>query len=488
MISAIGSFVAKAFRRLCPDPFVIVILLTFLTVALALLWGPFKGAPADRSKFTLLFDAWLGESGLWRFLGFSMQISLILVTGHALASTQPVSRLVDALAGVPRSTRQAAALIGGVACLTGILHWGLSLIVGALLAREVARSLHERGVRAHYPLLVASGYTGLLVFHGGLSGSAPLSVTTDSNAAKVLASEVVAQLGGGIGLERTLFSPLNFFVTGGLLVLIPVLLVLLTPRDEAEFQGIDRFDVAPRFRSKVVAERTTAASIPERVDRSPIVAWMLAVPLFLAALRYCYMAGVKGLADPAQLENFGALALTLAGVKSVGLNEINLFMFALGLLLHGSPRAYMEAAEDGASGAAGIIIQFPLYGGIMAMMSISGLDRLIAEKFVEIGNPTTLPALTFFSACVIGLFVASGGGQWGIQGPIALQTAFAENIDPAKMVMAVAYGDQVPNMLQPFWALPLLGITGVKARDIVGYTTVVMLAAFAWITIGLVVF
>jgi len=486
MISAIGSVVAKAFRHTCPDPYVIVILLTAVTVALGVLTG-FPGAPAEMSagdKFVRLFDAWTGPKGLWFFLPFSMQMALILVTGHALASTRPVQRMVDGLAGIPKSARSAAGLVGATAVLTGIIHWGLSLIVGALLARETARSLHERGIKAHYPLLAAAGYTGLLVFHGGMSGSAPLSVTTEANAAKVLSSEMVQQLNGGIGLERTLFSPMNLFITGGLLIIVPALLVLLTPRREEEFQGIDQFDVKPKFDATPL--ELARATVPERLDHSRMVAWLLAIPMIAGALRGCYGMGLA--AAGAGAADMNIVSLTLLGARSIGLNEINMLMFGAGMLLHANPRQYMAAAEEGASGCAGIVIQFPLYGGIMAMMSTAGLDKQIADWFAAQGSAATLPAMTFFSACIIGLFVASGGGQWGIQGPIALQTAFAKGIAPEKMVMAVAYGDEVPNMLQPFWALPLLAITGVKARDIVGYTTVVMLAAFGWITLGLVIF
>jgi len=163
-------------------------------------------------------------------------------------------------------------------------------------------------------------------------------------------------------------------------------------------------------------------------------------------------------------------------------------MLALGLILHGSPRAYMDAVTEAARGCAGIIIQFPLYAGIMAMMVVSGLVGAVAERFVSVGNETTIPVLSYLSAGVVNLFVPSGGGQWGIQGQIALETGLAAGIEPGKMIMAVAYGDQLTNMLQPFWALPLLGITGCKARDIVGYTAVVMVFAGVWMAIGLLVF
>jgi short-chain fatty acids transporter len=155
-------------------------------------------------------------------------------------------------------------------------------------------------------------------------------------------------------------------------------------------------------------------------------------------------------------------------------------MFALGLLLHGSARSYVRAVEDGAAGCAGIIVQFPIYGGIMAMMSASGLTRRFSEWMSAGATQETLPALTFVAATLVGLFVPSGGAQWSIQGPIALDSGLRLGVDPGAMVMAVGYGDELANMLQPFWALPLLAITGVKARDIVGYTAVVMLVAGLW--------
>lgn len=163
-------------------------------------------------------------------------------------------------------------------------------------------------------------------------------------------------------------------------------------------------------------------------------------------------------------------------------------MLMLGLLLHGTPRRYVRAVEQAASGCAGIILQFPLYAGIMGLMAGSGLTAQMASAIADTSSPTTLPLFTFVSAGVVNLFVPSGGGQWAVQGPIAMHAAADAGVNPAKMVMAVAYGDQLTNMLQPFWALPLLAITGVKARDIVGYTAIVMVVAAAWMAAGLLLF
>jgi short-chain fatty acids transporter len=175
------------------------------------------------------------------------------------------------------------------------------------------------------------------------------------------------------------------------------------------------------------------------------------------------------------------------GAMNIQINEINALMFALGLILHGSPRAYMLAVEDGARDCGAIIVQFPIYAGIMSLMKVSGMIETLTDAFIRLGDARTLPAMSFVSATLVGLFVPSGGAQWGLQGPIALQASANAGLDPGAMLMSVAYGDELANMLQPFWALPLLAITGAKAREIVGYTAIAMIVAGAWMMIGLLI-
>ncbi|MFG0283981.1 MAG: short-chain fatty acid transporter [Phycisphaerales bacterium JB039] len=459
MISRLGLALSEFFRKTAPDPFALAVILTIVAGALAFSLGDFPNQPEGIGAGAYLLDAWRAGDGLWRFLAFSMQMCLILVTGHALAASRPMKRLIDSLSSLPRSGAAGAAMVGLVAAVLGLVNWGLGLIAGALLAREVGRALHRRGVRAHYPLLVAAGYMGMLVWHGGLSGSAPLSVTTPDGASKVLPDEAMLALGdAGISLDQTLLSPLNIVVCAGLLLLVPLALWLLAPRAGDPVREIAEFDCAGDER----AAPPPPVTVPELLDRTPPLAWLLAIGLLAAFARY-------GQVD---------------GFTSVGLNEVNVAMLALGLLFHGSLASYAGAVEEGARGCAGIIIQFPLYAGIMAMLSASGLIQRFAEALAA-GGQTGVPLLTFLSAAVVNIFVPSGGGQWGIQGPIALEAGHVVGVAPGKMVMAVAYGDQLTNMLQPFWALPLLAITGAKARDIVGYTAVVMLAAGAWMALCL---
>jgi short-chain fatty acids transporter len=459
MISTLGLRISAVFRRLAPDPFVLAILLTLLTFALAL-------ALTDTTPAALV-DTWGGPAGVWSLLAFAMQMALILVTGHALAASPPVSSLLDRLSSLPRSGAQAAALVALVACVLAVLNWGLGLIAGALMARRVGQAMARKGVAAHYPLLAAAGYTGLMVWHGGFSGSAPLKVTTARDIAEVFGSNAPI---APISLADTLFSPLNLFVTGGLVVLTPLFIGRLAPRDAKHIEPADRFvPAAPPPTPAEAAEHKPF--IPRLLEDSPLVTVALVALIGWWAWRF-YL--------PREGHTSGLLSLSP--------DSVNLTMLLLGLVCHGTPARYLRAVEDAARGCAGIIIQFPLYAGIMGMMKASGLTALLADSIAAGSTPATLPLLTFVSAGIVNLFVPSGGGQWAVQGPIAVRAALDAGVDPAKMVMAVAYGDQLTNMLQPFWALPLLAITGAKARDIVGYTAIIMLVAAAWIALGLIIF
>lgn len=471
MISRLGLRIAAVFRATAPDPFVIAILLTGLTALLALAIGfrpdgASQVAPMAERAWSLL-DAWGVKGGLWSLLAFGMQMCLILVTGHALAESRPVAAGLRRLAALPQSGAQAAALVAGAACLAGVVNWGLGLIVGAILARDVGRSAAARGVRVHYPLLAAAGYMGLLVFHGGISGSAPLAMSSLEGAKKVLGAEQVLKLGvQPIGLDETLGSTLNLFVTGGMLILLPALFALLTPRDTRECRGAGDYIREAEAAPTGAEAAEPGGLIPEWLERTPWLVIGLGLALALAVGRFAY----------------------LNGAWQIGFDQVNMAMLALGLLLHGSARSYLRSLEAAASGCAGIILQFPIYAGIMAMMTASGLTRIFAEAITAHATSGDLSALTFGAATLVGLFVPSGGAQWSIQGPIALQTGTALGVDHAHLVMAVAYGDELANMLQPFWALPLLAITGVKARDIVGYTAIAMVVAGAWMAMGLLVF
>jgi len=474
MVSALGLRVSRVFRRYIPDPFVLALLLTLLTAALSLAFGDFPGRSAGTwgARATLLLDSWRSsESGLWRFLAFSMRMCFVLVTGHAIACSPPVRHLLDRMGMLARSARQGAALVAFGACVASLINWGLGLVAGAILALSVARSLHRRGITAHYPLLVGCGFAGFMMWHGGLSGSAPLTMASESamrSAMPPYTIELLAGqgLGAGIPLDLTIFSPLNLGVTLGLLILIPLSAAFLCPTDPRDIVTIAK--CAPGRLAENHDEPETSQepwSLADWLEKSPLIAWLAALPLLAAVWRF----GVT------------------SELKRFGIDEVNVTMFGVGLILHGSVRSYLAAADEGAKACGGIILQFPLYGGILAMLVASGLDRQLASMFVAAGTERTLPLVVFLIAGVLNFFIPSGGGQWAVQGPVALAAGAHLGVDPGKLVLAVAYGDQITNMLQPFWALPLLAITGARARDIVGYSSLMMCAAGVWIALALLV-
>ncbi len=424
-----GQLFVRFAQRWMPDPFIFAILLTFLTYLVALVSTP-HGALE-------LIGFW--GDGFWAFLEFGMQMCLILVTGHALAEAPPIKRVLQWLADRPQSPTQAIALVAVAACSAAWLNWGFGLIVGALLARDVGRKCREKGVAAHYPILGAAGYAGLGIWHGGLSGSAPLTVADEGHS---LFEKV-----GVIPLTETVLTPANVVLTLLLLAVIPLVLSGLQP-EQPETCHLDD----PQPSEEVEGDPTPA----QRLDGAPALAW--AVVLF-------------------------GLAWLVARTPALGLNTVNFLFLVLGMALHGSPKAYSRAIGVATSGVSGIILQFPFYAGIMGIMQSSGLIALIASGFVT-ASETIFAAtgvqvfylLSFLSAGLVNLFVPSGGGQWIVQGPIVVEAAQALKLNEPLAIMAIAYGDQWTNMLQPFWALPLLAITGLEARQLIGYTIPVMLA------------
>ena len=431
MIERLGNRMTDWAQRWVPDPFVFAVALTGVTFGLALL-------VTDAGLWQAV-DGW--GKGFWELLAFGMQMCIVLVTGHALASSTPVKRGITWLADRPRTARSAVAMVAAVAAVCGLLNWGLGLIAGALLARETAVRGQARGLQVHYPLLAAAGYVGLLVWHGGFSGSVPLLIATEGH---FLEKSI-----GVIPIRATLFSPLNLTVAVALLVLIPVVSAALHPKDRVKTAR--DFDVDVEETSE---EADEGGSPARRIERSRIVS---------------LVAGALGIA-------FLVRTVWVSGFHP-NLNLVNLAFLSLGLLLHKHPAAYVAAVADGAKACAGIILQFPFYGGIMGVMKYTGLMTAMAAAATHHVGPALYPLVTFLSAGLVNLFVPSGGGQWAVQGPIAVEAARMLHLSLPRTAMAVAFGDEWTNMLQPFWALALLGITRLRAGDIMGYTVIYLVVA-----------
>ncbi|MBN3832261.1 TIGR00366 family protein [Burkholderia sp. Ac-20344] len=440
MIQRISRFFTQVVHRVLPDPLIFAILLTIVTFALA-----FGLTPNTPVQLTTMWG-----SGFWNLLAFSMQMVMILVTGHALASSPPVKRMLVALASTARTPGQGVMLVTFVGALACAINWGFGLVLGAMLAREVAR----RVAGSDYRLLVASAYMGFLSWHGGLSGSVPLVAATKGNP--------MEKTIGLIPVSHTIFTGYNAFITIGLIVMLPFLARMMMPKP-GDVVSVDPALLAepPSVERQLGPDATFAERMEESRALSVLVAALCAAFLVLKFVQ-------KGFA--------------------LDIDTVNLAFLAAGILLHRTPMAYARAVAGAARGASGIMIQFPFYAGIQALMDHSGLAGVITKWFVDIANVHTFPLLAFLSSAVINFAVPSGGGHWVVQGPFVMPAAQALGADLGKAAMAIAYGEAWTNMAQPFWALPALAIAGLGVRDIMGYCVTTLLFSGVVFVAGMYLF
>ena len=445
------SLIEKTFKYLLPTPFTIAILLTLVTFILALLLTPCESSLQERSGELLSF--W--ERGMWNppLLVFAIQMMLMLVLGHALALTRTVDRIIRYATKFCTSTAVAAGIVTFLTIMVSLFNWGLGLIFGAILARKVGEHAERNNIRLNYPLVGAAGYSGLMVWHGGISGSAPIKVSEEGHITELMSGlmpqEQLAALPDPVLFSETIFGTMNIVAALLVLIALPAFMYLIGRKVKSERTLVPNIEV--KFNKE--------EDLPKGVgylDRFKL--FPLSIGIII--IGYLMYAAIDQFSD--------------RGLGFINPNFINLMLIGLCLILHRSIIAFLKAIDSAIGGASGILIQFPLYFGIMGIMSSSGLVSVFSDFFVSISNETTFPVFTFISAGIVNIFVPSGGGQWGVQGPIILNAAAELGVSIPKSIMALAYGDQLTNMLQPFWALPLLGITGLKAKQILPYTVVLM--------------
>jgi len=438
---------ALILENILPSPFSLAILLTLFTGFLSLFFIPDSVSIGEK----LLLPATYFTKGIWDLLSFAMQMMLILVLGHVLALTPVVKRLIELLIRQIRTNASAALFVSFFTVTLAFLNWGLGLIFGAIFAREIAGNFQKNNKPLNYPLIAAAGYSGLMIWHGGLSGSAPLKIAEPGH---FLIDKI-----GVISTEQTLFSPMNITVTIAALILIPLFFY---------FFGKIKFLPTTTNLSKTPTERTALKPAGmEKIDFSRWFSMTFALFLFSGLLYSFFFSN----------ENTG-----------INLNIINLFLLASGLLLHKNVHNFLSSVTTAIRSASGILIQFPIYAGIMGIMKYSGLLTSVTDVFISISTAHSFSYFTFLIAGIVNFFVPSGGGQWAVQGPVIVEAAQQLHVAIPKAVMALAYGDQLTNMMQPFWALPLLGITGLKAKQIFPYTFLLMLLGFIIFSVALLIF
>ncbi|WP_313233151.1 short-chain fatty acid transporter [Tissierella praeacuta] len=446
MFKKLTNVFVSLVQKYLPDAFLFAIFLTIITLVLGV-------AFTGQSLLTMV-NHW--GNGVWALLAFSMQMALVLVTGHTLASSKVFKGTLKRMAKLAKTPTQAIMAVSFVSAVACWINWGFGLVIGALYAKELAKEVDD----VDYRLLIASAYSGFLVWHGGISASIPLTLATD-------AATNAAQTRGAIDYivptTQTIFSTLNLIISGVLVLTLPLINRAMHPER--------RLTVAVDKNLLVDLEEGSSFSVnntpADKVENNPIVN----IIVFMLGMTYIVMHFINKGFD-------------------LNLNIVNLIFLTFGILFHRTPRRFIHAFGEAAKGAGPILLQFPFYAGIMGMMTgtISegaSLAGVISNWFVSISTERTFPLFTFWAAGIVNFFVPSGGGQWAVQAPIMMPAGLSLGVPAAKTAIAIAWGDAWTNMIQPFWALPALGIAGLGARDIMGFCLMDLLYSGVVISLAL---
>lgn len=445
MIRRFTELCVKFVQRFVPDPFLFAVLLTFIVVILDFIF-------VRNASIMGIVSAWY--NGVWganNIFTFALQMTLILVTGYTLAQTPPVRRLLARIARIPKNQVQAAIITFLTAGIASLLNWGLGLVVGAVLAREIAKRLRT----LHFGYIVAAAYMGYMVWTCGFSSSIALANTDAASSLNIIYKLTQHT----VSFSDSIFQPYSWLPVLATLIIIPLVLKFMAPKD-IHVPSLESLEEETLVEEKTVQEKTFAQKLES--------AWILNVVLAVACFSYFV---------------YSKFALNI--------NSVVMLFTALGLLFHWTPIRFIKAFTESAKAAGSLLLQYPLYGGVMALMAytpadtIAPLQTVISTAIVSGATQTTLPFLNYLGSIIISLFVPSGGGHWGVQGPVTIQSAVQMGLTSpkylGKLSMSVAFGEQVANMIQPFWALPVLALAKLGIRDMMGFTVVAFI-------VGLILF
>ena len=450
-VQRFGEAIADRGERWMPSPFLFAILLTYVA-AIAAIFS--EGASVHE-----VARSWYG--GFWALLQFAMQMVIILVTGCVVAYHPRVRAGILRLIRLPKNGRQAVVLVGLGSMLTGWISWGLGLIFGAILAREMGKLAAKEGMAVHYPLLAVAGYMGISLTWGwGLSSSAGLLQATDGNV--FMEQGIVDRV---IPATEWVFHSYPLILTGLALVFASIMLYLLAPPKE-NCRGINHY-VDPR--EEVVSSPTKPPhpdvnpTLADRIDNSRVLGGIIAsvgIYLFIEAF------------------------LT-QGLGALDLNVFNFGFLMIGLILYSNPSRYLKEFQDAVKGSAGVILLFPFYAGIIGIMTGTGLVDTMTESLLSIATTETFAITAWITGGILNVFVPSAGGEWAIIGGPMMLAGAELGIPHGQTIAAYAVGDAHTNLLNPFWAIPLLAITGLRARDMFGYAITMMLLLTPFVAIVL---
>lgn len=418
-------------------PFGLVLLLTVISFGAAV--GVMDGGTLSIKSIFELANYWY--SGMFGLLAFTLQMMMVLSLGYALSVFGPVNRLLVHLSSLPKNLTGGVLSVASLTMLAGLFNWGFGLVIGAVFSRMVHEALVSKKLNSNGGLLAASGYLGMAVWHGGLSGSAPLAVADSGH---FLKNQI-----GIISVDQSIFSEFNFKITGGLVVvflLISFFLAKFSTEADSRYPGVS-------FKPIELG----------RQDQLGLIAGFLVLLTLL-------------------MVTFGS---EFGFLQRFSLNWVIFLFLGLVLIFYRSIANITESVGQGLKASVDIFIQFPFYAGILGILTGSGLIRDFSIFLQTHADAESFPLISFSAAALTNLLVPSGGGQWAIQGQIFMGASQSFELDLGKMVMVFSFGDQITNLLQPFWALPLLSITGVPIRRIFPYTLIYFLGGFCFLLLGI---
>jgi short-chain fatty acids transporter len=440
MLQKLASASTRWSTRWVPDAWVIAVILTIVAYGLGLI---FTKATAFQ-----LVQNW--GSGFWVLLSFGMQMCLIIMTGYILATTPIFSRLLNGLAGLPKSNKGAIAMMALVSMGLAWVNWGLSIVGSAVFVRFLVRK--QKGV--DYRLLVATAYLGLgTMWHSGLSASAPLLVATPKH---FLEKDI-----GIIPITETIFHPFNLLLALAVLVALTIAGPLMHPRKEETFEADPElikeagFEAPPKPKP---ADMTPALW----VEHSPIINIIVAASGIIWLVWY-----------------FGK-----NGWAGINLDVVNFVFLVIGILLHWTPASFLKAAMEGGSFIWGVVVQFPFYAGIFGIIKFSGLAEVMGDWFTAIATKETYPFIVMWYSGILNYIVPSGGAKWAVEAPYIMAAGKTLGVSGPMTVIAYAWGDMITDVIQPFWAIPLLGVAKLNFRDIMGYCMIYFIIYMVIISAG----
>ncbi|HEX6997273.1 MAG TPA: TIGR00366 family protein [Gammaproteobacteria bacterium] len=426
LLASVGLRLSDWFEKWFPDAFA----LALTAVAIVFLACLAAGS-------SVLDTAQRFGTGFWDLIAFTMQMSMIIVTGYAVATSPPVYRVIRRLAAVPRTGRGAAAYVGLFSMLSSLISWSFSLIFSALLAREVAHRV--RG--ADYRAIGAAAYLGVgSVWALGLSSSAALIMATPDSL-----PDAIERISGVIPLSQTI----------GLWQSLAIAAILIAASMVIAFYSAPPAGQAREMQDMGVEYQEAPTDLGKREKPGE---WLEYSPLLTIVV--CVL-------------GFGYLVTQVRARGAGVLLELNHYVFLfliVGLLLHWRPRSFVQAIAASVTPVGGVLIQYPMYAGIVRMLTDSGLATKMSDFFVSISTEHTFPVMVGIYSAFLGLFIPSAGGKWLIEAPYLLEAGRELHVHLGWVVQTYNATEALANLIHPFWMLPVVGILGLKARDIIGYS------------------